>query len=269
MSSVIVDTIILAYIAKIVNRFYSSTNNYYSSQIMTKLEYLDDTYQFQSEAKVIEIKTTEKGIAVILDKTIFYPQGGGQPADNGKIVSDNAIFTVTDVRMDETGTVLHFGKFENGNFNNGDSVKLAIDIDRRKLNARLHSAGHLIDVAAAKTGLNWLKATKGYHFSDGPYVEYEGVIENPESYIPIVEKAANDLVEENMNVEIKEFSPEETKAKGLYAPEGKSARTVNFHGHEEIGCGGTHVKNSSEIGKITIRKISSKKGNTRIAYSLS
>lgn len=235
---------------------------------MTILEYLDDTYKFQSEAKVAEVKTTEKGLTVILDKTIFYPQGGGQPADRGRIYSEKALFVVSDVRMDETGLVYHFGTFENGNFEVGENVKLDIDEDRRKLDARLHSAGHLIDIAAAKAGFE-LKAVKGYHFPDGPYVEYEGTIENPTNYISVVEQAANALVSDNLNLEIKNYSPEEASVRGLFAPSGKSVRTVNFAGYEEVGCGGTHVKNSSEIGKITIRKISSKKGNTKIAYSLS
>lgn len=234
---------------------------------MTTLEYLNDTYKFQLEAKVLEVKTTERGLAVILDKTIFYPQGGGQPADHGKIYSENTVFMVSDVRMDETGTVFHFGEFESGNFNNGDLVKLEVDTDRRKLNARLHSAGHLIDIAAAKAGFG-LKAIKGYHFSDGPYIEYEGTIENPENYVSIIENVANSLVGENLALNVKEFSPEEARVKGLHAPEGKSARTVNFSGYQEVGCGGTHVKNSSEIDKIIIKKISSKKGNTKIAYSL-
>lgn len=234
---------------------------------MTTLEYLADTYKFQSEAKVLEIKTTEKGLAVILDKTIFYPQGGGQPADHGKIVSDKAIFVVSDVRIDESGAVHHFGEFKNGNFDAGDLVKLNVDADRRRLNARLHSAGHVIDIAASKVGFG-LKAIKGYHFTDGPYVEYEGTIENPENYISAIENAANSLVKENLALEVKEFSPEEAKNQGIHAPEGKSARTINLLGYKNVGCGGTHVKNASEIGKINIRKISSKKGNTKIAYSL-
>ena len=80
---------------------------------MTKLNYLDDTYLLESKATFIEIKENEKGKAVILDETIFYPQGGGQPADTGKIILDNNIFSVTDVRLDENGIVWHFGEFQN------------------------------------------------------------------------------------------------------------------------------------------------------------
>ena len=85
---------------------------------MTKLKYLDDTYLFESKAIFIETKEDEKRKVVILDETIFYPQGGGQPADHGEIVSKDTVFTVTDVRLDEDGTVWHFGEFKNGEFQN-------------------------------------------------------------------------------------------------------------------------------------------------------
>jgi len=90
---------------------------------MTKLNYLEDTHLFEAEATFLETKNHEKGTAVILDGTIFYPQGGGQPADQGKISTPNATFTVNDVRLDEDGTVWHFGIFENGEFQKGEKIK--------------------------------------------------------------------------------------------------------------------------------------------------
>lgn len=235
---------------------------------MTKLNYLDDTYLFKSEAIFVEIKENENGKAIILDETIFYPQGGGQPADNGKIISGNNIFAVSDVRLDEAGTVWHFGEFKNGEFTQGDKVILKIDKDRRILNAKLHSAGHLLDCAVSELGIKNLHPTKGFHFFDGPYIEYDGTIENPAGIIPALQKNVDDLILQNLIVERKDLSSEEAQTKGIYAPAGKSARVVNFAGFSICGCGGTHVNSASEIGKITIRKIKSKKGKTKIAYSV-
>ncbi|MBX2866733.1 hypothetical protein KTR10_02165 [Candidatus Kaiserbacteria bacterium] len=62
-------------------------------------------------------------------------------------------------------------------------------------------------------------------------------------------------------------SEEEARDRGMIAPEGKEVRTVGFEGHEPCGCGGTHVRSSKDIGHITIRKVSSKKGRTKISYS--
>lgn len=235
---------------------------------MTKLNYLDDTYMFESQAIFVEVRENEKGKAVILDETIFYPQGGGQPADKGEIISGDNIFVVNDVRLDETGIVWHFGEFKNGEFKKDDKVVLKIDKERRIGNAKLHSAGHLLDCAVSKMGIENLKPTKGFHFPDGPYVEYDGTIENPAEIIPVLQKNIDDIIEQNLQVERKDLSPEEAQAKGVWAPAGKSARVVNFAGFSICGCGGTHVNTASEIGKITIRKIKSNKGKTKIAYSV-
>ncbi|MDD3302906.1 MAG: alanine--tRNA ligase-related protein [Candidatus Gracilibacteria bacterium] len=235
---------------------------------MTKLTYLNDTYLFESNATFIETRETEKGKAVILDETIFYPQGGGQPSDKGEIISDNAKFVVTDVRLDEEGVVWHFGKFDTGEFKKGDKVQLKIDSEIRITNSKLHSAGHLIDCAVTKMGIDNIEPTKGYHFSNGPYIEYKGELENPSEIIPELEKTVNELIQDNLGVEVKSLSVEEAKEEGVYAPAGKGARVVNFSGFKKYGCGGTHINNTQEIGKINILKIKSKSGIIRVSYSV-
>ena len=233
---------------------------------MTKLNYLNDTYIFESNAFFVEIKENEKGKAVTLDETIFYPQGGGQPADKGQIISNDAVFIVNDVKLDENGIVWHFGEFENGEFRKKNKVILKIDKDRRINNAKLHSAGHLLDCAVTKMGIENLEPIKGFHFPDGPYVEYKGLIEDFVDIILELEKTVNDLIVENLQIEKQNLSPEEAKKQGVWAPQGKSARIINFAGFSNCGCGGTHVNFASEIGKIIIRKIKFKKGITKIAY---
>lgn len=235
---------------------------------MTKLNYLDDTYLFESEAIFVEIKENEKGNAIILDETIFYHQGGGQPADQGEIILGENIFIVSDVRLDENGIVWHFGEFKNGEFKQGDKVLLKINKDRRILNAKLHSAGYLLDCAVSKMEIKNLHPTKGFHFFDGPYVEYDGMIENPVEIISVLQKNVDNLIAQNLKVERKNLSPEEAQSKGIYIPTGKFARIINFMGFPICGCGGTHVNSASEIGKITIRKIKSNQGKTKIAYAV-
>lgn len=82
----------------------------------TELTYLKNTYVFTETAKVIGFKENEKGKAVILDRTIFYPQGGGQPSDTGVIKNDNGVFEVQFVGLDPEGVVWHFGEFTEGSF---------------------------------------------------------------------------------------------------------------------------------------------------------
>jgi Ser-tRNA(Ala) deacylase AlaX len=235
---------------------------------MTKLDYLENTALFESEAVVLEMKEGEKGKMISLDRTIFYPQGGGQPADHGEICSGDRIFKVNDVRIDETGIVWHFGEYTSEEFNLGEKVILKIDQLRRMLNAKIHSAGHLLDCAVTNMKLDNLIPTKGFHFPDGPYVEYDGVVESPVDMIPVLQKNIDDLIARDVKVEKKDISEEEARSIGMHIPFGKSARVVNFEGYAGCGCGGTHVNSAIEIGKIIIRKIKSSQGKTKISYSV-
>jgi len=216
--------------------------------MQTVLKYLSNSSLTEHAAVCLNVTEDE----VILNETIFYPQGGGQPCDTGFITNNEAKFCVNKVFRDENGIVHHLGHFISNRFSQNEKVHLSIDVERRKLNSRLHSAGHLIDCAVEKLQLNNLIPTKGYHFPDGPSVEYQGVIDNKEELLPQLQKIIDELVSQNLLMEIRDIS---------------STRMVNFQGFKSCGCGGTHVTSSGEIGKITIRKIKCKKGITKISYS--
>ena len=125
----------------------------------------------ECSAIVEEIKDLgENKFSIILNQTVFYPQGGGQPYDNGIIKNENAIFNVNEVRFIE-GQVHHIGTYSKETFKIGDTVDCLVEKERRQLNTRLHSAGHLIDMGLKELGRSW-KPGKGYHFPNGPYVEY-------------------------------------------------------------------------------------------------
>ena len=172
---------------------------------MTQLLYLQDTYLFKSNSSILEIRALEDGrTAIILDQTIFYPQGGGQPCDIGTISTNQARYRVTDVRLDAYGDVHHIGTFETAQFVPGEQVDLEIDQDRRIRNAKLHSAGHLLDCAVAQLGLQ-IKPSKGYHFREGPYVEYEGEIASTPEMIQAIQTNIDALIEANLPVIIQEL----------------------------------------------------------------
>ncbi len=235
---------------------------------MTKLLYLQDTYQYESPATVVEVFMHDGRQVVILDQTIFYPQGGGQPTDKGLIVSDSAKFQVTDVRLSPDSKVYHFGEFVEGGFQPNDTVQLKIDSDLRMLHAKLHSAGHLIDCAMTQIHYANLKPSKGFHYPEGTYVEYEGQLEDPEKFRQDLEKHLAELIQQDLTLTSHSLSPAQAKAQGVWAPEGKEARVTQVHGFEAWGCGGTHVRSTQELGQIKITKIKNKKGNLRISYSL-
>lgn len=214
--------------------------------------------QYSCKANVTHVKKENGITTIILDQTVFYPQGGGQPYDTGVISTDNGIFTVSEVRYDD-GVVNHIGTFEVGEFIVGETVTCEVDANKRKIHTRLHSAGHLLDIAIKELNLTW-KPGKGYHFPQGPYVEYSGNIRNDElqTVIQSIETKCKEIILRNIETRI-EFS--ETKTQ-----DGKSLRTV-YYGDIGIPCGGTHVANLTEIGELKIRKIKQDKGTIKVSYT--
>ena len=133
----------------------------------TKALYQQDTYLFTNEATVLAIQppAEKTGWVVVLDETCFHPQGGGQPADTGTIAAGSSSFAVSMVKKDPSGVVLHEGPTEPpAVIAVGSKVVCTVDEKGRVFNARVHSAGHLIDVAMTKSGMaEKLRPTKGYH----------------------------------------------------------------------------------------------------------
>lgn len=238
----------------------------------TQLKYFDDSELYEYAAIVLSIEELNGRYAIILDQTIFYPQGGGQPYDLGVIEGPNGIFDVQEVRLVED-VVYHYGLFRTGMITVGQKVKLMINQERREINARLHSAGHLIDVALENIGVK-LEPTKGFHFPEGPYVEYKGIIaeEDREKIQKQLEEEVNSLISRGNEVRIQYASKEELiYLCGVvpdYINDDKPIRVITISGKLGYPCGGTHVKNISDINHITINKIKSKSGNTRISYTL-
>lgn len=236
----------------------------------TELLYLHDTYRDTAAAHLLGMRVGDDGrIALILDATIFYPQGGGQPADRGSISFDSGAYTVDDVRLDtETAEVLHWGRWQGPAAVVGSSCQLQIDMDWRSANARRHSAGHLLDIAMQTAAPAGLVPKKGYHFPEGPYVEYEGEWQPTEADAQVLEAEINHLVQQDIPMHTTLLTAEEAAEKGVWAPPGKGARYAAWAGHPGCGCGGTHVRSSGQLGQVRIRSISHKKNMVRIAYAL-
>src|SRR5262249_8565341 len=138
---------------------------------MTDLLYLNDTLLLDECGIITGVGRDERAGYVTLDRTIFYPQGGGQPADKGSIRIDGA---------DAEGA---FTGYVEGNVRHylpeaflqaaraGDTAQLRVDRETRLLNARAHTAGHLVS-HVVETLEPRLAPIKGHHFPNGPYVEF-------------------------------------------------------------------------------------------------
>lgn len=237
----------------------------------TKLLYLEQMDLLETEAIILRIAEENGKQIVTLDQTIFYPQGGGQPYDQGTITSSTAVFNVQEVRYID-GVINHIGSFENGTFQKGDRVILKVNPERRILNSRIHSAGHLVDMAIYELQPEWVPG-KGYHFPDGPYVEYAGSVDDSqkEQLAQNLEKIMNQKIAEKIPVSIRFVEKSELAKYYRHVPEnipdGKPTRLVLF-GDFGVPCGGTHIGNLSEIKSETIRKIKGGGETTKVSYDV-
>jgi Ser-tRNA(Ala) deacylase AlaX len=154
----------------------------------------------------------------------------------------------------------------------GDEVRMEVDMAARSLNARLHSAGHLLDVAVQDLELRGWKAAKGYHFPSGTYVEYE--LQPDAVGVPVMtDEAAKAALVGKMQGQIDQLVKKGGKTichvtgQAPGALNYKVQRTVEIGGLC-IGCGGTHVEDVAEIRGVTIKGIQKKKKNMRVTYEL-
>ncbi|KAK0606845.1 hypothetical protein LWI29_005133 [Acer saccharum] len=250
-----------------------------ADSIPTKLDYYDNMFKLESKATLISYFKADDGRqALILDSTIFHPQGGGQPSDTGfvTVVDCDVKFAVQDVRSRD-GIVFHYGvvessggDFEKG-FEKGKEVILYVDESRRKLNSRLHSAGHLLDACMQNVGLGHSEPAKGYHFPDGPYVEYKGTVPQSElqSKAKELELEANALISRGGKVSVSVLPYEEASklCDGClpdYIPKDSTPRIVKLGNNPGGPCGGTHVSDLSEIISVKVSQIRTKKGMTKV-----
>jgi Ser-tRNA(Ala) deacylase AlaX len=224
---------------------------------------------------------TDEDHVVVTEETIFHPQGGGQPSDVGVMTrgSNSEIsFSVASARMDAVrdGQVLHFGRFNGSNiFKIGDTIEQAIDIEKRLLFSRLHTAGHVLGAAVRHLlekeieGFDELKAS---HFPDSASCEFKGSIEG--KWKEPIQKRVDEYVAKGMPVEVGWWDEEDFRKRGLerlipdrsMVPSGEKFRVVNIVGAEVYPCGGTHVDTTLHIGETKVKKISRSKGTSRVSY---
>lgn len=241
----------------------------------TKKLYLDDYTLLQCNAKVVRVADAGEGITSLeLDQTCFYPGGGGQDCDLGKITWDGGSLALTKISKNHDGIVAHEGTLEGDAPKIGTEVTCAVDAERRKLNSRLHCAGHLIDYAIATLGKNW-RAGKGAHYPGRSYVEYDGeyVPEEAETLARSIETTLANLVQEGGAITPSRVPSAEAHKFSAYLPQTILDSYQNVHvtkyPHDfAVCCGGTHLTDVSQLGEVKITKIKKKDGKIRVSYEL-
>ena len=254
----------------------------------TELLYFDDTFRFECAAAVRSVEPhgdCEDGAparyAIALDKTVAYPAGGGQPSDTGRLVAGDNVFSIESVIAGkEDGVVRHVGAFEQGAapFTVGAEVTVKVDQDTRVLHARVHSAGHLLDVAMANVGYpsSVLTPAKGMHAPDQAYVEYNGKVEglDKDALIRALDDEMARLIRTGGRT-ISKLMPYDEASKACggslppYIEPGSSPRVVVILPDTEgCPCGGTHVEDVKDVGAFAVTGVRVKKGVTRVSYTV-
>ena len=197
----------------------------------------------------------ESGI-LVLDKTPFYAEMGGQVADHGVILIGDSRFVVNNVQKDKGGKYLHYGKLNIGTIKVDDVVLASIDVERRKAIMRAHSATHLLQKA--------LVSVLGDHVHQaGSLVEpdrlrfdfthYSAMTAEEMAKVDAMVQAA---VLEGYGIETREMPIEDAKKMGATAlfseKYGDTVRVVNMSGYSIELCGGTHLDNTAKVGPFRI-----------------
>ena len=194
---------------------------------------------------------------VVLDRSPFYAEMGGQAADHGTISADGILFTVSDVQKNKGGKFMHYGRLTEGTLHVGDTVHAAIDTERRKAIRRAHSTTHLLDAA--------LKKVLGEHVHQaGSLVEPDRLrfdFTHFEAITPDqlhqVEELVNDAILEGYPVVTEVLPIEEAKKKGAVAMFGEKygdiVRVVEMGDFSMEFCGGTHLDNTAKAGPFRIK----------------
>ena len=195
--------------------------------------------------------------SIVLDKTPFYAEMGGQSADHGLLILKDAVFEVHDVQKNKAGKVLHHGVMVSGNLAVGDKVNACVDTGRRKAIMRAHSATHLLHKA--------LRTVLGDHVHQaGSLVEPDRLrfdfthfsAMKPEE-IASVERMVNEAVLEGFPITVKEMPIAEARSLGAMALFGEKygdvVRVVDMgEGYSVEFCGGTHQDNTAKVGSLRI-----------------
>ena len=206
------------------------------------------------------ISTGEKGI-IITNQTPFYGESGGQAGDQGTIISGNSVFEVTDTQKKLGDLFVHHGSLKSGKMKIKDVVEMKIDIERRNNLKAYHSATHLLHESLRRTLGKHVMQKGSLVAPDRLRFDFSHMKPISEDELEMIDKLVNDYVKNKTDVTTRIMTPKAAIAKGALAffgeKYGEEVRVVSM-GEEKNSyfstelCGGTHVRNTGDIGKFKV-----------------
>ena len=254
------------------NRKVDANMNIQNEALLTftrKSNFWYDTYEMNS--KVIGLLKDNELVDsisdtgyLILDNTCFYATSGGQVNDIGAIKNDNFKAKVVDVIKAPNGQHLHKIEVVEGTIHEGDEVVIKIMEDRRHAIARNHSSVHILQKALQEVLSSNIHQAGSYVDDERLRFDFTFTGKILENDILEIERICNEKINQNVDVIIQEMPLDEAKKMGamaLFSEKYKDIVRVVTIGDSMELCGGTHVKNTSEIKKLAIVKLESKGSN--------
>jgi misacylated tRNA(Ala) deacylase len=234
---------------------------------MTDKIFYQDSYQKTHKSEIVAV--LEDGI--VMESTIFYPLGGGQPGDTGVLMLDGDEYRVTDTcfAKDRAMIVHHLNAEDLFAFNVGDRIDMVLDWERRHRLMRMHTSLHLMChlITAQATGGSIGETESRIDFDlQGQVVDKDNLTLEMnrliKSQLPVTIGSITD--------EVLAQNPSLVRTMSVQPPKGQgSIRTVTILDTDYQPCGGTHVNNTAEIGEVIVTKIKNKgKQNKRISLAL-
>jgi phenylalanyl-tRNA synthetase alpha chain len=245
-----------------------------SSPQQTTLLYLADAYLQKTSAKVLEVivdkvhPNGEQYVSIILDQTIFYAQGGGQPADQGTITGPNGNVHVSHVSYNG-GRVLHKGILT-GEVGAGDAVELQLDWELRYKHMRWHTAGHIVDLAV-KAVIPDAKSIDGNH-GIGKKLSITFTTPVPESSISAIQQKITAIIAEAAQITTEMVTKDEILKRGVQLPfdlpSNKPLRLLTIGQYPAMPDGGTHLRTTQESWPTQLEKCTVDGEHTLVVYTV-
>ncbi len=196
-------------------------------------------------------------VTIVLDKTVFYGESGGQAGDRGQINGGCSAY-VSDAQKLPSGKILHIASIEAGSLKQGDTVTVKIDRETRQSTSRNHSATHLLHRALKNVLGSHVMQSGSYVNKDYLRFDFSHFASLSEQELLAVEDQVNDIILKSLDVVITHTSLEEAKKEGVTALFGEKygsvVRVVKMGDYSAELCGGCHVKNTSQIGLFKIMR---------------
>lgn len=234
---------------------------------MTNRLYYQDSFLYNFDAEIRSVQDTPRP-AIILDRTAFYPAGGGQLHDTGWLTAENDTtgFRITEVADTENGRLLHYLEAPIKDVQPGTRVRGQIDAARRRDHMQQHSAQHVLSAAFVRL---FNMPTVSFHMGDD-YCSID--LDTPsltQTQIESAERLANEIVLENRPVDIRFVTRAEAEKLGLRKlPPGErdQLRLIDIRDFDLCACGGTHVAHTGQIAGLLLRKSEKVRQGYRVEF---